>query len=217
MSGGRWRGGPDLGGAPGGRGLVPGGSAGAVERVECLLDAFGGEVAVQQVAELGAGQPVWGAGERGVDLFGERVAGGLADRPGRGAGCVVPERERRVEVLGADRGDAVEQRVDQRQSDRVCLGAGGELAGEPVGGLGELRVGVPPQLARGVGELDAAGALGVLERGGEVAGEPGVSERVRVAALGQQPDAVSPREAETDSAVRWRSRSRSRSGAARSG
>ena len=147
--------------------------------MEGLLDTFGGEIAVQQVAELGAGEPVWGAGKRGVDLFGERVTGGLADCPGRGAGRVVPECERGVEVLWADRGGAVEQRVDQREADGVCLGAGGELAGEPVGGLGELRVGMPPQLACVLGELDAAGALGVLERGREVAGEPGVFERVR--------------------------------------
>ena len=40
--------------------------------MEGLLDTFGGEVAVQQVAELGAGEPVWGAGKRGVDLFGDR-------------------------------------------------------------------------------------------------------------------------------------------------
>ena len=97
-----------------------------------------------------------------------------------------------MEVLWPDRGDAVEQRVDQREADRVRLGAGGELAGEPLGGLGERGVGVPPQLARVGGELDAAGALGVLERGREVAGEPGVFERVRVAAFGQQPDASDP-------------------------
>ena len=76
----------------------------------------------------------------------------------------------------------------------MCLGAGGELAGEPVGGLGELRVGVPPQLAGVRGELDAAGAVGVLERGREVPGEPGVFERVRVAAFGEQPDASDPQE-----------------------
>jgi hypothetical protein len=119
LSGGRWGGGPDLGGAPGGGGLVPGGSAGAVERVECLLDAFGGEVAVQQVAELGAGEPAWGAGQRGVDLFSERVTGGVADCPGGGASGVVPERERGVEVFWADCGGAVEQCVDQREADGV--------------------------------------------------------------------------------------------------
>ena len=80
--------------------LVPGCPAGAGERVEGSLDAFGGEVAVQQVAELGAGQPVGGAGECGVDLFGERVAAGVAHRPGGGAGRVVPERERGGQVLG---------------------------------------------------------------------------------------------------------------------
>ena len=65
----------------------------------------------------------------------------------RRSGGVVPERERGVEVLGLDRLLSVEQRVEEREPDRVCFGAGGELAGEPVGGLGELRVGVPPQLA----------------------------------------------------------------------
>ncbi len=54
------------------------------------------------VAELGAGEPVGGADQRGVELLGERVTGRLADCPARGAGRVVPERERGVEVLGAD-------------------------------------------------------------------------------------------------------------------
>jgi hypothetical protein len=153
-----WGGGPDLGGAPGGAGLMPGCSAGAGERVECLRDAFGGEVAVRQVAELGAGEPVGGAGQGGVDLFGERVAGCVVDRPGCGAGGLVPERERGGQVFGSDRVGGVEQRVEEREPDRVRLGAGGELAGGAVGGLGELRVGVPLQLAGVVGELDRPGS-----------------------------------------------------------
>ena len=80
------------------------GAAGGGEAGECLLDALGGEVALAEVAELGAGEPVGERGQRGVDLFGERVAGGLAERPGGGAGGVVPERERGVQVLGLDRG-----------------------------------------------------------------------------------------------------------------
>jgi hypothetical protein len=59
------------------------GAAGGGERVECLFEALGGEVALAEVADLGAGESVGGAGERGVDLFGERVAGCLAERPGR--------------------------------------------------------------------------------------------------------------------------------------
>ena len=34
------------------------GAAGGGEGVECLLDAVGGEVALAEVADLGAGQPV---------------------------------------------------------------------------------------------------------------------------------------------------------------
>ena len=60
---------------------------------EALLDAFGGEVAVQRSRQLGARESVWGAGERGVDLFGERVTGGLVE-PRPRIGGVVPERER---------------------------------------------------------------------------------------------------------------------------
>ena len=123
-----------------------------------------------------------------MELFGERVAGCLAERPGGGAGGVVPQRERGGQVLGLDLALAVEQRVDEREADRVRLGAGGELAGDPVGGLGELRVGVPPQLARGVIELELTGRLGVSKDGGELAGQAAVLERVWVAAFGQQPD-----------------------------
>ena len=126
---------------------MPGCSAGASERVECLLDAFGGMVAVQQVAELGACQTVGRAGQRGVDLFGERIAACVVDRPGGGARGVVPERERGGQVLGLDLALAVEQRIEKREADRVRLSAGSELSGEPVGRLGELRVVCAPQLA----------------------------------------------------------------------
>ena len=61
---------------------------------------------------------------------------------------VVPERERGVEMLGLDRLLAVEQCVEKREPDDVRLGAGGELAVETGCGLGQLRVGLPPQLAR---------------------------------------------------------------------
>jgi hypothetical protein len=57
------------------------GSAGGGEGIERSHELPGGEVAVQEMADLGAGQPVGGADERGVDLLGERVAGCLVQRP----------------------------------------------------------------------------------------------------------------------------------------
>ena len=72
----------------------------------------------------------------------------LSECPAGGSDGVVPERERGVQVLGADLVLAVEQRVDQREADRVRFSAGGDVAGKPVVRLGELRVGVPPQLPR---------------------------------------------------------------------
>jgi hypothetical protein len=51
-------GGPVFGGAAAGVGAVLVGAAGGGERVECLLDAVGGEVALAEVADLGAGEPV---------------------------------------------------------------------------------------------------------------------------------------------------------------
>ena len=58
-----------------------------------------------------------------MDLLGERVAGGLSERPGGGAGGVVPERERGVEVLGLDLG--VRRRAARRvsASRMVCASA----------------------------------------------------------------------------------------------
>ena len=98
------------------------GAAGGGEVGEGLFEALGGLVAVAEVAELGAGESVGGSCESGVDLFGELVAGGgVSDRPGGGAGGVVPERERGGEVLGLDVGRAVEQCVDQREPDGVCF------------------------------------------------------------------------------------------------
>jgi hypothetical protein len=137
-----------FGGAAAGESPLLPGAAGGDERVECLFDAVGGLVALAEIADLGAGESVGWAGERGVDLLGERVAGGLAERPGGGAAGVVPERERRVEMFGLDGLLSIEQRVEEREADDVRFGAGGELAVQTVGGLGELRVGVPPQLSR---------------------------------------------------------------------
>jgi hypothetical protein len=94
------------------------------------------------------------------------VAGGVAERPGGGAAGVVPERERGVEMLGLDGLLSVEQGVEEREPDEVCFGAGGEVAEKAVGGLGGLRVGVPPQLAGVRVERELPGGVGVLEHAG---------------------------------------------------
>ena len=47
--------------------------------------ALGGEVAVHVVGELGASEPVGGSDQRGVELFGEWVAGRVAERPAGGS------------------------------------------------------------------------------------------------------------------------------------
>jgi hypothetical protein len=50
---------------------------------EGLVELLGGGVAVQQVAQLGAGEAVGqGVCERGVDVSRERVAGAALERPG---------------------------------------------------------------------------------------------------------------------------------------
>jgi hypothetical protein len=75
---------------------------------------------------------------------------------------VVPERECGFQVLGLDVALAVEQRVEEREADGVCFGAGADLAGEALIGFGELRLGVPPQLAGGGVESDLPGGLACL-------------------------------------------------------
>ena len=121
------------------------GAAGGGEVGERLVEALAGEVALAEVADLGAGEAVGGAQERGVDLFGDRVAGGLAECPGGGAGGVVPERERGFEVLLVDLGLVVDQRVDQRQADGVRFGAGGEMPDSPASSfLGDEFVWIGP-------------------------------------------------------------------------
>ena len=76
-----------------------------------------------------------------------------------------------MEVLRLDAAPFVEQRVDECEADRVRFGAGADRAGEAVGGLGQPWVDPPPQLARGVIELEPPGLLGVPEDASEVAGE----------------------------------------------
>ena len=84
---------------------------------------------------------------------------------------------------------AVEQRVEEREADRVRLSAGGDVPGKPIVRLGQLRVGVPPQLPRLRGERDLAPGVGVLQRRGEVLLKAGAFQRFGVAAFGEQPDA----------------------------
>jgi len=110
---------PELGGASGGRDLGAAGAAGERKRVERALDRGGGLVVLQGVGDLAAGQPGGMIDELGVDLFGERVAGGALQCPAGRAGGVVPQRERGLEVLGVDRAFAVGERVDEREADRV--------------------------------------------------------------------------------------------------
>ena len=105
-------------------------------------------------------------------------------RPAGGSGGVVVECERGVEVLGADLLFAVGEGVEQREPDRVCFGAGSDLAEHAGEGSGELAVGVVPELAGVWVEADFAGGLGVLEGRGEQLGEAGGVQRVVVAAFG---------------------------------
>jgi len=128
---------------------------------------------VQEVAQLGAGEPVGRVLERCVDLLGERVAGGALERPPRGAMGVVPERQRSVEVSGPDLAGVVEQGVGQREPDGVRLGAGADLPGDPGLWLGELPVGGSPASTRWFGEAELAGVTGGGERLGEAVVKPG--------------------------------------------
>src|SRR5439155_2925604 len=76
-------GGPELGGAASGEDALAGDLAGVGELGERLVELGGGGVAVQQVAQLGSGQPVGQrVGERSVDLSGERIAGAALQCPG---------------------------------------------------------------------------------------------------------------------------------------
>jgi hypothetical protein len=119
-----------------------------------------------------------------VDVLGERVTRCLSECPGGGTAAVVPERDCGVEVFGFDGLLSVEQGVEEREPDDVRFGAGGELAEEPVRGMGELRVDVPPQLASVSVQREPAGGSCVGEDGGEVAAKAGVFQRVGVTAFG---------------------------------
>ena len=151
-----------------------------------MVDLTGGLVVLEGVADLAAGQTGRMGLQGGVDLFGERLAGRAVQRPGGGAGGVVVERERGVEVLRADLLLGVGEGVEEREADRVRLGAGGDLSEHAGEGSGELAVGVMPELAGVRVQADVAGGLGVLEGRGEQAGEAGAVEGVVVAAFGQQ-------------------------------
>ena len=124
-----------------------------------------------------------------MDLFGEGLSGRAGQCPGGGAGGVVVEGERGGQVLGADLALAVGEGVEERESDGVRFGAGGDLPDDPAGlRFGELAVGVMPELA-GVGvQADLARLFGRACGPGRAGGSrPVPCERVGVAAFGQQP------------------------------
>jgi hypothetical protein len=100
-------GGPELRRPAAGGDLGDGRSAGCVEGAECVVELAGGLVVLEGVADLAAGQTGGVGLEGGVDLFGEWLAGRAMERPGGGAGGVVVERERGLEVLRADLSFAV--------------------------------------------------------------------------------------------------------------
>ena len=123
-----------------------------------MVDLAGGLVVVECLADLAAGQPARMVLEGGVDLLGERIAGRAGQRPGGGAGGVVLERERGLEVRGGDLAFAVGEGVEEREPDDVRFGAGGDLRDDPVLRLGcERAVGVMPQLAGVIVEPDVSG------------------------------------------------------------
>jgi hypothetical protein len=121
-----------------------------------------------------------------VDLRGEWLPGRAGQCPGGGAGGVVVQGERGGEVWRTDLSFAVGEGVEQREPDRVGLGAGGDLPDDPGVGFGELSVGVMPELAGVRVQADLACCLGMLVGVGEQAGEAGAGEGVGVAAFGPQ-------------------------------
>jgi hypothetical protein len=114
-----------LRGPAAGRDLAGGRAAGGVQGVEGVVDLAGGLVVVECLADLAAGQPAGMLAQGGVDLFGERVAGRAGQRPRRGSGGVVVQRERGGQVRRADLGLAVCEGVEQREPDDVRFGASG--------------------------------------------------------------------------------------------
>ena len=188
-----WRagGGPEFGGPAGSGDLGAGGAGGELQRVERALDLVGWPVVLEGVEIWLRVSPTGVGLERGVDLFGERIAGGALQRPGGGPGGVVPQRERGLQVFGVDLPLAVGERVDEREADHVRFGARQQCAGDP-GVLGgrELGVGVVPKLAGVRGELHAAGGAGVCDRGAEHTDQAGAGEWVGAAAFGEQAGAA---------------------------
>ncbi len=89
-------------------------------------------------------------------------------------------------MLDTDRSGAVDQRVDEREPQHVCLGPREEPTGDPRLGLGEAHVGVPPAGARCGREADVTELACGPKVCTEALGHVGAFERVGVATVGEQ-------------------------------
>src|ERR1700730_11362383 len=116
--------GPELRWAAAGSDLGDGRAAGGLQGVQGVVELTGGLGVAEGVADLAAGQAGRAGLQRGVDLFGERLAGRAGQRPGGGPGRVVVQRERGGQVSRTDVALAVGERVEECEADRVRLGAG---------------------------------------------------------------------------------------------
>ena len=120
---------PDLGvpAALGLAGFAPQPS-GVLKHRESAFDLAALLVAAEHVRYLGPRHAIRALPGGGPDLIGGQIAEAVAEDPGGGVGAVAPDRESSFKVLDSDLLRAVQQRVDQRETNDVRLRAGGSRA-----------------------------------------------------------------------------------------
>src|ERR1035441_9080390 len=157
------------------------GSSGCLQRFECFLDLRRGNITMQEVAKLRERDPGRILLEDAIKLLRERDTRRVPERAHGTPSGIVPQRERRLQMLNPDRARAVQQRIDQRQPNGVRFRARGQRTPETVHRpLRHLFISSPPKAFSARIETKLTSTASMIERPRQSVLQPSVREGVLI-------------------------------------
>jgi len=155
------------------------GSSGFLQRCERFIDLRRGTIAMQQFVQLRAREATGIIQQSAMDLLRERVTRRVPERPRSTPSGIVPQRERRLEMLELDRACAIQQSVDQRQPHAVRFSARGKRTRETLHRpLGHLFIRIAPAPFGARVQTEPPSPPSVIERLREPILQPSLREGV---------------------------------------